>query len=128
MSASERRAAVSVWPYRLLPYATAYIALRGDRLRLERKAGQSPIDLHVSALETFTVRRSWFWKRLTTRTTDGAEYSVGGLRHESVAQLHAGVLETAKAYAVMGGIIMYRRGGGERSRVALQNRTTRRLP
>ena len=29
---------------------------------------------------------------------------------------------------VKGGVILYRRGGGERSRVALQNRTTRRLP
>ena len=29
---------------------------------------------------------------------------------------------------VKGGGILYRRGGGERSRVALQNRTTRRLP
>ena len=99
MSASERLAAVSVWPYRLLPYATACIALSGDRLRLERKTGQSPIDLHVSALETFTVRRSWFWKRLTIRTTDGAEYSVRGLRHASAVQLREGVLEAARNYA-----------------------------
>ena len=99
MSALERLAAVSVWPYRLLPHATAYIALSGDRLRLECKTGQSPIDLHVSALETFTVRRSWFWKRLTIRTTDGAEYSVRGLRHESVAQLHAAVLKAVNGYA-----------------------------
>ena len=34
----------------------------------------------------------------------------------------------AAGQPVKGGIIMYRRGGGERSRVALQNRTTRRLP
>ena len=34
----------------------------------------------------------------------------------------------AATLRVKGGIIMYRRGGGERSRVALQNRTPRRLP
>ena len=32
------------------------------------------------------------------------------------------------APGVKGGVIMYRRGGGERPGVALQNRTTRRLP
>ena len=33
----------------------------------------------------------------------------------------------ATFYTVKGGVIMYRRGGGERPGVALQNRTTRRL-
>ena len=99
MSASDRLAAVSVWPYRVFPYSTSHIALSGDCLRLEGKIGRRPIDLHVGALETITVRRSWFWKRLTIRTTGGVEYSVRGLRHESVAQLHEGVLEAVSRYA-----------------------------
>ena len=32
------------------------------------------------------------------------------------------------AINIKGGVIMYRRGGGERPGVALQNCTTRRLP
>ena len=61
--------------------------------------GGSSIDLHVGELETFTVRRSWFWKRLTIRTISGAEYSVGGLRHASAVQLREGVFESARNYA-----------------------------
>ena len=99
MSASERLAAVSVWPYRVLPYSTSHIALIGDRLRLGRRMGRSPIDLHIGALEAFNIRRSWFWKRLMIRTTGGAEYSVRGLHHEAVVQLREGVLEAARTYA-----------------------------
>ena len=40
----------------------------------------------------------------------------------------AGTFQDRLVTDVKGGGILYRRGGGERSRVALQNRTTRRLP
>ena len=99
MSASDRLAAVSVWLYRVLPYTTSYIALSGDRLRLALKTRQSLLDLHVGAQETFTVGRSWFWKRLTIRTTGGVEYSVRGLRHASAVLLREGVLKAARGYA-----------------------------
>ena len=99
MSASDQLAAVSVWPYRVLPYSTSHIALRGDCLRLERNRGRFPIDIHVGALDALNVRRSWFWKRLTIRTTGGAEHFVRGLRHESVASLREGVLESARMFA-----------------------------
>ena len=38
-----------------------------------------------------------------------------------------GAWPQAPSQSVKGGVIMYRRGGGERPGVALQNRTTRRL-
>ena len=99
MRASDQISADSVWPYRVFPQSTSHIALSGDRLRLERKTGRSPIDLPVGALEAFNVRRSWFWKRLKIRTTGGAEYSVPGLRHEPAARLLEGVVEAARRYA-----------------------------
>ena len=54
---------------------------------------------------------------LDVRSSDGVQGGVEGGDSRSGTPLAV----------VKGGVIMYRRGGGERPGVALQNRTTRRL-
>ena len=63
------------------------------------------------------------------RTMDGFDWIMAQLMLDSDTAVRRKMLDQMgpAEMAVKGGVIMYRRGGGERSGVALQNCTTRRL-
>ena len=71
-------AAESARLHRLFTLGPARVSLTGETLHVEGLLGHAPAEIPVGAIDSITVRPSWFWHRLTIRLGDGTERSVGG--------------------------------------------------
>ena len=130
---------------RNIPYAET----RAEAERLRRvftrwcgdhsyEAAREAIERDWERMVTFYDYPREHWRHL--RTTNPVESPFAALRlrtdaarrykrvDRAIAVIWKMLMVAEKRFRVKGGVIMYRRGGGERPGVALQNRTTRRLP
>ncbi len=69
----------SAWLHRLFSLGPAHVWLTRGIIQFEKRLGNEQIRIPVSTIGSITVRRAWFWHRLTIRLTNGTQQSIGGL-------------------------------------------------
>lgn len=72
--------------YRLFTLGAGSVSLTGEALHIEEPMGV-PRTIPVGAIDSITVRPSWFWHRLTIRLGDGTERSIGGLDEKDAVRV-----------------------------------------
>ena len=88
-------AAESARLYRLFTLGPTRVSLTGETLHVEGLLGHAPAEIPVGAIDSITVRPSWFWHRLTIRLGDGPERSVGGLDEREATRVRDAAIEGA---------------------------------
>ena len=81
--------------HRLFTLGPVRVSLTGDTLHIEGLMGGGPRKIPVGAIDSITVRPSWFWHRLTIRLGDGTERSVGGLDEREAVRVRDAAIEGA---------------------------------
>ena len=99
MGPDNRIAAESAWLYRLFTLGPARVSLTGETLSVEGLLGGWPAKIPVGAIDSITVRSSWFWHRFTIRLGDGTEHSVGGLDEQKATRVRAAAIAAAVGIA-----------------------------
>ena len=99
MGPDNRIAAESAWLYRLFTLGPERVSLTGETLSVEGLLGGWPAKIPVGAIDSITVRSSWFWHRLTIRLGDGTEHSVGGLDEQEATRVRAAAIAAAVGIA-----------------------------
>ena len=98
MSAGQPRAPVvaeSGWFHRFFTKGPARISLAAGTIRFESRSGDSVTAIPVSTLEALSIRRFLFRTRLTVRTAEGKQRSIGGLDKHRAASVHDAILAEA---------------------------------
>ena len=78
--------------YRILAVGPVRVRLTGETLTVEGRLGGASNEVPVGAIDSITVRPSWFWQRLSIRLGDGTERSVGGLDEREAIRVRDAVL------------------------------------
>ena len=99
MGPDNRIAAESAWLYRLFTLGPARVSLTGETLSVEGLLGGGPAKIPFGAIDSITVRSSWFWHRLTIRLGDGTEHSVGGLDEQEATRVQVAAIAAAVGIA-----------------------------
>ena len=86
--------ATSATVVRLLMAGPSRVSLDGGVIRLGNDVG-----IPVEAVDGIGTRRSWLWTRMTIRTAEAGERSIGGLRRDAAARLAEAVSEEAARVA-----------------------------
>ena len=81
--------------HRLFTLGPVRVSLTGETLHIEGLMGGGPREIPVGAIDSITVRPSWFWHRLTIRLGDGTERSVGGLDEKEAERVRDAATEGA---------------------------------
>ena len=87
MGSHDPIAAESAWLYRLFTLGPARVSLAGESLHIAGLLGGALTKTPVGAIDSITVRPSWFWHRMAIRLGDGTERSVGGLDEKEAARV-----------------------------------------
>ena len=95
MGPRNRIEARSAWLYRLFTLGPARASLTGETIHIEGLLGHAPAEIPVGAIDSITVRPSWFWHRLTIRLGDRTERSVGGLDEREATRVRDAAIEGA---------------------------------
>ena len=95
MKTHNRIAAESSRLHRLFTLGAGSISLAGETLHIEGLMGGGPRKIPVGAIDSITVRPSWFWHRLTIRLGDGTERSIGGLDEKEAVRVRDAAIESA---------------------------------
>ena len=90
-----RIAAESSRLHRLFTLGAGSVSLTGETLHIEGLMGGGPREIPVGAIDSITVRPSWFWHRLTIRLGDGTERSIGGLDEKEAVRVRDAAIEGA---------------------------------
>ena len=94
LKTQDRIAAESSRLHRLFTLGAGRVSLTGETLQIEEPMG-GPRKIPVGAIDSITVRPSWFWHRLTIRLGDGTERSIGGLDEKEAIRVRDAVTEGA---------------------------------
>ncbi len=86
----------SAWLYRLFTLGPSRISLDGETIQIEQSPGDVRVKIPVVTISSITVRRSWFWRRLTIRQSDGIKRSIGGLDRRKAELIRDAALEEAE--------------------------------
>ena len=81
--------------HRLFTLGPVRVSLTGEKLHIEGLMGGGSRKIPVGAIDSITVRPSWFWHRLTIRLGDGTERSVGGLDKKEAVRVRDAAIEGA---------------------------------
>ena len=73
----------------------ARVSLTGETFHIEGLLGGEPRKIPVGAIDSITVRPSWFWHRLTIRLGDETERSIGGLDEKEAVRVRDAVIDGA---------------------------------
>ena len=84
-------------PHRLIARGAISLSFSGGVLRIEGR--RSTIDIPFADIDDVREHPSWFWTRLTIRTTSGAQYAARGLPKRDAALLASALREEAKQRA-----------------------------
>ena len=98
MSAELPRAplvAESGWFFRFFTRDTTRISLTAGAVRFGNRSGDSVTEMPVSSIEALSIRRFLFRTRLTVRTAEGKQCSIGGLDKRRAASVHDAILAEA---------------------------------
>ena len=87
--------AESGWFHRFFTKGPARVSLASGTIRFESRSGDSVTAIPVSTLEALSSRRFLFRTRLTFRTADGKQRSIGGLDKHRAASVHDAILAEA---------------------------------
>ena len=90
----DRISAESSSLHRLFTLGAGRVSLTGETLHIEERMG-GPRKIPVGAIDSITVRPSWFWHRLTIRLGDGTERSIGGLDEKEAGRVRDAAIEGA---------------------------------
>ena len=90
-----RIAAESSKLHRLFTLGAGCVSLTGETLHIEGLMDGGPRKIPVGAIDSITVRPSWFWHRLTIRQGDGTERSIGGLDEKEAVRVRDAAIESA---------------------------------
>ena len=90
-----RIAAESSRLHRLFTLGAGRVSLTDETLHIEGLMGSGPRKIPVGAIDSITVRPSWFWHRLTIHLGDGTERSIGGLDEKEAARVRDAAIESA---------------------------------
>ncbi len=71
------------------------VSLTGETLQLAGTMGGASTDIPVGAIDSITIRPSWFRHRLTIRLGDGTQRSIDGLDGEEAARVRDGAVAAA---------------------------------
>ena len=80
--------------HRLFTLGAGSVSLTGETLHIEEPMGGQR-KIPVGAIDSITVRPSWFWHRLTIRLGDGTERSIGGLDEKEAIRVRDAATEGA---------------------------------
>ena len=82
--------------YRFLTRGPVRISLRAGTIEITGPASEEE-EIPIGRVDEITVRRSWFWSRLTIHLGDGTERSVGGLDERDARRIRdAAHIEAAR--------------------------------
>ncbi len=95
MGTHNRIAAESSRLHRLFTLGAGRVSLTGETLHVDGLLGGGPRKIPVGAIDSITVRPSWFWHRLTIRLGDGTERSIGGLDKKEAVRVRDATIEGA---------------------------------
>ena len=95
MGPRSRIEAESARLHRLFTLGPARVSLTGETLHVEGLAGHAPAAIPIGAVDSITVRPSWFWHRITIRLGDGTERSIGGLGEKEAARVRDAAIAAA---------------------------------
>ena len=90
-----RIAAESSRLHRLFTLGAGSVSLTGETLYIDGLMGDGLRKIPVGAIDSITVRRSWFWHRLTIRLGNGTERSIGGLDEKEAVRVRDAAIESA---------------------------------
>ena len=90
-----RIAAESSRLHRLFTLGAGRVSLTDETLHIEGLMGGGPRKIPVGAIDSITVRPSWFWHRLTIHLGDGTERSIGGLDEKEAVRVRDAAIESA---------------------------------
>ena len=99
LSHDNRIEAETGWLYRLFTLGTKCVSVTGHVLLIERLFSDHSTEIPVGAIDSITVRPSWFWHRLSIRLGDGTERSVGGLDEKEANRVRDAVIGEAERVA-----------------------------
>ena len=85
----------SAWLYRLFTLGSSRVSLTGETIHIEQSHGDVRVKIPVVTISSITIRRSWFWHRLTIQLTDDTERSIGGLDRREAELIRDAALEEA---------------------------------
>ena len=85
----------SAWLYRLFTLGPSRVLLTGETIHIEQSPGDVRVKIPVVAISSITVLRSWFWRRLMIRQSDGIKRSIGGLDQREAELIRDAALEEA---------------------------------
>ena len=95
MGTHNRIAAESSKLHRFFTLGAGCVSLTGETLHVDGLLGGGPRKIPVGAIDSITVRPSWFWHRLTIRLGDGTERSIGGLDEKEAVRVRDAAIEGA---------------------------------
>ena len=90
-----RIAAESSRLHRLFTLGAGRVSPTDETLHIEGLMGGGPRKIPVGAIDSITVRPSWFWHRLTIHLGDGTERSIGGLDEKEAVRVRDAAIESA---------------------------------
>ena len=93
MRSDDQISAKSGGLYRLFARGPTCVSLTGEAIHIEGIPGNEPARIPVGAIDSITVRPSWFWHRLTIPLSDGTDRSIGGLVEREAVRVRDAVLE-----------------------------------
>ncbi len=85
----------SAWLYRLFTLGPSRVSLTDETIHIEQSPGDVRVKIPVVTIGSITVRRSWFWRRLIIRQSDGSKRSIGGLDQREAELIRDAALEEA---------------------------------
>ena len=85
----------SAWLYRLFTLGPSRVSLTSETIHIEQSPRDVWVETPVVTISSITVRRSWFWHRLTIRQSDGTKRSIGGLDRREAELIRDTALEEA---------------------------------
>ena len=87
--------AESGWFFRFFTRGATRVSLTAGAVRFGNRSGNSVTEMPVSSIEALSIRRFLFRTRLTVRTAEGKQCSIGGLDKRRAASVHDAILAEA---------------------------------
>ena len=93
----------SAWLYRVFTLGPSRILLTDATNHIEGLLGGELAKMAIDDISSISIRRSWFWDKLTIHLTDGSERSVGGLDKKDASRVRdAVVAESSRRAKALG--------------------------
>ncbi len=85
--------------YQLFGPRATRVSMSPNGIQIEGSNDRPLLDISIDSIANIVVDQSWFWHRLKIESTDGREYSVGGLDGTAATRIRDATLAIAEQLA-----------------------------